>query len=145
MALVVGYDYHPASRAAVLFAGELAHAMNTAVHVVHIVDIADSPISGAPISSAGADDKRLTSGRQHVADYLDAAHVQWTYRVLNGNPVTALVDAADECAAMLIVIGRPQHGIGPALGHVVTGAVARNLLRTSSRPVAVVPEFGGNP
>ena len=113
MALVVGYDRHPASRAAVLFAGELA-------------------------------ERRLNTERQHVGEALDAVHVQWTHRVLHGDPVTTLLKAADECAATLIVVGRPQHGLGPVLSHVVTGTVTRNLLRHSTRPVAVVPEFGDN-
>ncbi len=141
MALVVGYDRHPASRAAVLFAGELAGALNVPVHVVHVVDMSDSPISGTPSSSAEAAERRLNTERQRVGEALDAAHVQWTYHLLNGDPVNALLKTADEYAATLIVVGRPQHGIGPALSHIVTGAVTRNLLRHSTRPVVVVPEF----
>ncbi|OIN78842.1 universal stress protein [Mycobacterium malmoense] len=141
MALVVGYDRHPASRAAVLFAAELAGALNVPVHVVHVVDMADSPISGTSTESAEAAKKRLDAERQHVGEALDAAHVPWTYHLLNGDPVKALLKTADDCSATLIVVGRPQHGIVPALSHIVTGTVARNLLRHSTRPVAVVPEF----
>lgn len=60
MALVVGYDRHPASRAAVLFAGELAGALNVPVHIVHVVDTVDNPISGAPAGSAEAVEEGLT-------------------------------------------------------------------------------------
>lgn len=141
MALVVGYDRHPASRAAVLFAGELAGALNVPVHIVHVVDTVDNPISGAPAGSAEAVERRLDAERQHVGEALDAVGVQWTYHLLDGDPVSALLKTADECAATLIVVGRPQHGIGPALSHIVTGTVTRNLLRHSTRPVAVVPEF----
>ena len=141
MALVVGYDRHPASRAALLFASELAGALNSPVHVVHVVDVSDSPIYDSPAMSAEAAQRRLDAEREHVGEALDAAHVQWTYHLLEGDPVNVLLKTADEYAATLIVVGRPQHGIGPALSHIVTGAVTRNLLRHSTRPVAVVPEF----
>lgn len=141
MALVVGYDRHPASRAAVLFASELAGALNVPVHVVHVVDISDGAISGSSGESADALKRKLDTERQHVGEALDAAHVEWKYHLLNGDPAKALLKTADDCAATLIVVGRPQHGIGPTLSHIVTGTVTRNLLRHSTRPVAVVPGF----
>jgi nucleotide-binding universal stress UspA family protein len=141
MALVVGYDRHPASRAAVLFAGELAGALGVPLHVVHVVDIVDSPISGAEATAADAVERRLNTERLHVGEALDAANVQWQYHLLDGDPVTALLKTADDCAATMIVVGRPQRGIGPVLSHIVTGTVTRNLLRHSTRPVAVVPQF----
>jgi nucleotide-binding universal stress UspA family protein len=141
MSLVVGYDRHPASRAALLFAGELAGALNVSVHVVHVVDRSDAAIDGASAGSADTVERRLDTERQRVGEALGAAGVQWTYHLLDGDPVKALIKTADDCAATLIVVGRPQHGIGPAVSHMVTGAVARNLLRHSTRPVAVVPDF----
>lgn len=141
MALVVGYDRHPASRAALLFAGGLARALDMPVHVVHAVDRSDSAFIGTPDGAADAVERRLSGERQHVGQILDAAYVRWTYHLLDGDPVAAILKTADDCAATLIVVGRPQHGIGPSVSHLVTGAVARNLLRHSTRPVAVVPEF----
>ncbi|QLL05347.1 universal stress protein [Mycobacterium vicinigordonae] len=145
MALVVGYDRHPASRAAVLFACELAGALNVPVHVVHVVDISDGVISGSSGESSDAVKRRLDTERRHVGEALDAAHVRWEYHLLNGEPVKALLKIAEDCAAILIVVGRPQHGIGPTLSHIVSGTVTRNLLRRSTRPVAVVPEFADSP
>lgn len=140
MALVVGYDRRPASRAAVLLAGEIAGALTVPVHVVHVVNMSDSPVLATAKRSADAD-RWLDSDRRHVGDALDAAHVQWSYHLLKGDPVTAILKAADELAARVVVSVWPQHGIGPALGRFVTGKVARNLLRHSTRPVVVVPEF----
>lgn len=142
MAVVVGYDRRPASRAAVLFAGELAGALGVPVHVVHVADISDPP---AAADSSG--DAKPTPHAQpalvpeHVGDALDWAHVQWTYHLRHGDPAAAILHAADEHAATLIVVGRPQQGIRSMFGHLVGGRVARNLLRHSTRPVAVVPEF----
>jgi len=127
--LVIGYDRHPASRAALVFAGELAGALNVPLHVVHVVDDADD---------AGTED--LDAERQHVADAL--GDVQWTYHRLQGDPATALLEAANQHGALMLIVGRPEQGISAAIGHIITGNVARNLLRRSNRPVLIVPEFG---
>jgi nucleotide-binding universal stress UspA family protein len=132
--LVVGYDRHPASRAALVFAGELAGALNVALHVVHVIDDADD-------AGPGGDDGDAAS--QHLADALGA--VQWTYHRLRGDPATVLLEATHQHGASMLIVGRPEQGIGAAFGHMITGNVARNLLRHSDRPIVVVPEFGKVP
>jgi len=129
--LVVGYDRHPASRAALVFAGELAGALNVPLHVVHVIDDADD-------TGPGNDD--VDAERQHLADALRA--VQWSYHRLSGDPATALLEASNRHGASMLIVGRPEQGIGAAFGHMITGNVARNLLRHSTRPIVIVPEFG---
>lgn len=141
MALVVGYDAHPASRAALSFAADLAGALNVPVHVVHVIGCDVGSLTGASAGSPNATEQHFDAERQHIGDALDSAGVQWGYHLVPGDPVDALLEAADEHAASMLVIGRPEQGIGAAVGHFVTGAVARNLLRRSHRPVVVVPEF----
>ncbi|OCB56106.1 hypothetical protein A9X02_08970 [Mycobacterium malmoense] len=141
MAFIVGYDRHPASRAALLMAAELAGGLSEPVHVVHVADMSDRPISATVTDSDDAK-PRGDVDAEHVGDALDWAHVQWTYSLRHGDPAQALVQAAEQHAAKMIVIGRPQHGMRSILGHIVSGTVARNLLRHSTRPVLVVPEFG---
>jgi nucleotide-binding universal stress UspA family protein len=136
--LVVGFDRHPASRAALIFAGELAGALNVPLHVVHVVDDADDAVTApTTTTSRGADTES-----QYVADALDAANVSWTYHRLRGDPATVLLDTTNEHSASMLIVGRPEHGVGAAVGHLITGSVARNVLRRSNRPVVVVPEFG---
>ena len=139
MALVVGYDRHPARRTAVLFAGEFASALNVPAYAVDVVDRSDSPISATPARLPDATERMLDAEHQDVGNGLEAAHVQWTHPLLNGDPVNALPKAADEYAASMLVVGRPEHGLEAALGHIVTGTVARSLLRRSRcRVVAVL-------
>jgi len=133
VSLVVGYDTHPASRAALVFAGELAGALNVPVHVVHVVDEPDTAERDADLE------------RQRVADALGGADLQCTYHLVSGHPVEVLLEAADEHSALMLVLGRPETGVEAILGHIVTGSVARNVLRRSHRPVVVVPEYGGGP
>lgn len=139
MALVVGYGHHPASRAALVFAGELAGALNVPLHVVHVVNEGDD-VATLPTGSTGFADGEAAD-RGHLGEAFDAAHVQWTYHRLSGDPATVLLHAADQHAASMLIIGRPEQGLGAAVGHIITGNVARNVLRRSTRPVAVVPEF----
>lgn len=147
MAVVVGYDRHPASRAAVLFAGELAGALDVPVHVVHVVDMSDRAAANAEGSGDGAHtlDTESPDIPGHVGDALDWARVQWTYDLRQGDPAASLLQAADEHAATIIVVGRPQQGIRAMAGHLVGGGVARNVLRHSTCPVAVVPGFVEGP
>jgi nucleotide-binding universal stress UspA family protein len=139
--LVVGYDRHPASRAALVFAGELAGALNVPLHVVHVVDDADDART-TPETSTGLDAEHPHPEHLHVGDALGATDVQWTYHQLRGDAATVLLEATNQYAASMLIVGRPQQGIGAAVGHIITGNVARTLLRRSNRPVVVVPEFG---
>lgn len=141
MVLVVGYDRHPASRAALLLAAELAGGLNVPVHVVHVADMSDEAISTTGTESGDAE-PTVGTAPDHVGDALDWAHVQWTYSLRYGDPAEALLQAANEHAATMIVVGRPQQGLRSTLGHIVSGTITRNLLRHSTRPVLVVPEFG---
>ena len=143
MVLVVGYDRHSASRAALVFAGELAGALNVPLHVVHVVDDADDAVTAPAMSCPGTADHDAES--QHVGDTLGGADVQWTYHRLRGDPATVLLDTANQHGASMLIVGQPEHGIGAAVGHLITGNVARNLLRRTNRPVVVVPEFGTEP
>jgi nucleotide-binding universal stress UspA family protein len=136
MVLVIGYDRHPASRAALVFAGELAGALNVPLHVVHVADDADDAGTGF-----GGED--VDAERQHVADAL--GDVQWTYDRLQGDPAATLLEVTNRHGASMLIVGRPEQGIGAAVGHLITGNVARKLLRRSNRPVVVVPEFGTVP
>ena len=70
---------------------------------------------------------------------LESTGVQWSYHLVSGDPVAALIEAASEHAASMVIVGRPEQGIGATLGHIVSGAVARGLIRRSPRPVVVVP------
>ena len=137
MALIAGYDRHPASRAALAFAAELAAGLKVPLVVVHVADLSDMVIGSEQPTSA--DDRHAELERQRI-DALLASDVRWSYTLVGGDPVDALIAAAGQYAATMIVVGRPQQGISATIGHIVSGAVARNLVRRSPIPVAVVPE-----
>ena len=140
MSLLVGYDSHPASRSAMLFAHDLAETLHENLYVVHVVDINDTPINPDRIDWEVSTEQHLEVVREQVTALLGDSADDWTYRSERGDAVNTLIELAIECRASMIVVGRPQHGVGAAIDHLVTGAVARTLVRRSSLPVVIVPD-----
>ena len=140
MTLVVGYDGHQASKAAVTFAGNLGAALHEDLHIVRVHDLGDTHPPGSEQGDLRAADSYALADRERIGSALDRAGVEWAFCGLHGDPATALLDAADTLSASMIVIGRPERGLGATLGHLVTSAVARTLIRRSPVPVVVVPE-----
>lgn len=137
MSVIVGFDHHPASMVALQRAGDLAAALGTHVHVVHVTSVSDGTLA---THGGGEPTTAVTSDQVRVAGALDGLDVQWTFhRRDDGDPAHALLEAASQYDASIIVVGRPEDGLGAALGHMVTGAVARTLIRRSPLPVLVVP------
>lgn len=57
-----------------------------------------------------------------------------------------ILDSRGRPAPCVRAVGRPhgpERGLGAALRHIVTGAVARTLIRRSERPVVMVPDVVG--
>ena len=137
MSVIVGFDHHPASMMAVRCAGELAAALGAHVHVVHVTSVSDGALA---THGGGESSTPATSDQVRVTSALDGLNLEWSFhRRDDGDPAHALLEAAAQYDASLIVVGRPEDGIGAALGHMVTGAVARTLIRRSRLPVLVVP------
>ena len=105
MSVVVGYDRPRASRTALLCAQELAGALNVHLHVVHGVDLADSPLDGDAQSWRETTGRHRQAEHQHVKAALEAADVQWTYHTMRGGPVTALIGVAP---SLIRRSGRPD-------------------------------------
>ena len=108
--------------------------------VVHALDMSNSPLVDASTQPNHAAQQNLRTAREHVQAALQAVPVRWTYDLTDGDAVDALLAAANAHAALMIVVGRPEPGLGAALGHMLTNAVTRTLIRRSPRPVVVVPD-----
>jgi nucleotide-binding universal stress UspA family protein len=134
--LVVGYDQHPASHQAVLVAAALARVLRTTLLLVHVIDLADYPIDpdSATWDTALAD--ILLAERWQAETLLTGTGVEWTYRIVQGNPVHALAEIAHEVDALFIVVGATGRGLAQRLLH---GSVPQALLRRQRKPVLVVP------
>ncbi|MDR6504490.1 universal stress protein [Arthrobacter oryzae] len=65
--------------------------------------------------------------------------VEWTLRILAGDPARALGHVAAEVSAPMIIVGTPERGIGHRISAALNGSVAAWLTRHQDRPVLVVP------
>ncbi|MDQ0077522.1 universal stress protein [Arthrobacter oryzae] len=65
--------------------------------------------------------------------------VEWTLRILAGDPARALGHVAAEVSASMIIVGTPERGLGHRISAALNGSVAAWLTRHQDRPVLVVP------
>jgi nucleotide-binding universal stress UspA family protein len=65
--------------------------------------------------------------------------VEWTLRMLAGDPARALARLAAETNAPMIVVGTSERGFSHRLSEALNGSVGAWLSHHQSRPVLVVP------
>jgi nucleotide-binding universal stress UspA family protein len=140
--VVVGVDGSRASARAAAVAGRIADAAREECLLVHVVRdtwLADD-VGPLLLGSRALLDEAVENARARVTEGLsDAAPASVLGRldVRVGRPAVALRLAADEANAQYVVIGGKHH---TAVGRVITGSTARDLVRTMDRPLLVVGE-----
>jgi len=134
--LVVAVDGSPSSRAALLFAAELADALNVELHVVQVWNlvIGPWPETEAPLTEVdvqGHADQALTSCVR--ATLAGRTSVRVVAHALRGNVKPVLTDISQ--LARQIVVGTRGHGdvVGMLLG-----SVSEHLVHHAHCPVTVV-------
>jgi nucleotide-binding universal stress UspA family protein len=140
MTVVVGVDGSPGSHAAIRLALQEAHFRNTPLIAVMAI-AGESLMTSTPTRPAStlntAEERTITEGtlRQVVEDALgeDAAGVDT--RVIQGVPGRALVQAAREAGAQMVVLSARSDGAMSRL----LGTVSQFVLRNAPCPVLVVP------
>lgn len=127
-------DSLAATRLAVSLAREL-HAQLRAVHAVadHEVDVALESATGRPIGATRGHAVAALFAR--VSSLAEAEGVAADTMVLNGGIGTAIIDAARDWGADLVVIGKSAR---LATGEPYVGALTRHVLEFADEPVLVV-------
>ena len=151
LSVVVGWETAERSGRALSVAADLARRLGAQLHLVHVRDavITPAPTSavGLPLDAGGGvvtaplTPERLAEVRTEVEREV-APHVSGTpveVHVEQGWPPDVLVSLADRVDAWAVVVGGPSHGFGAFLEHLVSGSVAHELEKRSTRPVLVVP------
>ena len=89
------------------------------------------------------DDADVAAVRQdlksRIAGLAQGTGVEWTLRLLAGDPARALGRLAAEINASMIIVGSPEPGIGHRISEALNGSVASWLSHHQSRPVLIVP------
>jgi nucleotide-binding universal stress UspA family protein len=77
--------------------------------------------------------------RSQINDAIDVGGVDWTLRLLAGDPARAIGRLADDIQASMIILGCPGSGLGHRISEALSGSVATWLIRHQNRPVLLVP------
>jgi nucleotide-binding universal stress UspA family protein len=150
--LVLGYDGSDCAKTALARTKELATLIEGATVLVvsaYEFSIGYVPVgmTDSPLMMSAEFDEHVAlvreASRSHVDDAVEelkAAGVAAEARIVEGRPVDALLEAAKERSAALIVVG--SHGEG-AVSAAFLGSTALKLLHHSETPVLVVPRHRG--
>lgn len=78
-----------------------------------------------------------------LGDMLTAAladtRITWSFRVLAGDPASALSRLAAEVDSRMLVVGTRRHGALHRVEEFFAGSVAKSLAMGQDRPVLLVP------
>jgi nucleotide-binding universal stress UspA family protein len=136
--LVVGVDGSADAACALEWAGGIASALDAEIVAVHALGLLShlGP-AGEPAQSHRAEiESRLAGPWTEVLRRRDVRH---RCEVHDGNPVTALLAAAREHGAALVVVGRRGSGGFPGLQ---LGSTSHQLAQHAAVPLVIVPGPG---
>jgi len=136
--ILVGADGSAHAEHALEWAAELAAALGAevvAVHALGMLSHLGTPTTALPSQEHREEVRALLENEWSRA--LRASGVPHRCLLVEGNPVMALMAAADEEDADLVVVGTRGAGGFPGLR---LGSTSHQLLQHLKRPVVVVPD-----
>lgn len=161
--ILVPVDFSPAMEGVLTQARELAGALGSELHLVHVREIAAVPIfpaatigypgigmpemgmaGGLPVGSPGylpedAPNDRGKSQLETLRGELTRSGLHAIAHEREGAVVEEILKTAREIAADLIVMGSHGHGSVYCL---LVGSVTEGVLKAGERPVLLVPAVG---
>ncbi|MFW0792427.1 universal stress protein [Gordonia sp. CPCC 205515] len=137
--LVVGWDRTAESTVAVRFCVDLAHRLTAHVHVVHVVDLDDTPIDPDAPDWGDAMTATITGETAEAKELLDGLAASWTYHSGHGDPAQLLATVADRYSALMVVIGSPRGGLLSYLDSMLRQSVAQQMIGKRKTPLLLVP------
>ncbi len=141
MSIVLGYDESPGARRALGYAIDLAKLLGDSLVIVYGAE-PPGRMGDELAEHFKAVAERGRAALDQAVGTATAAGVAATVELVDEKPAQALLDAADQHDARLIVVG--TYGESPLRGAML-GSTPHKLLHWSSRPVLCVPppEDGG--
>lgn len=139
-------DFGPSSERAATHAAAIARGLGASVHLVHVLDepfVTPGAWHLRPTERADFREQRYHESRAKLAalatTILQHATDRITIEVRTGTPAEAIVDAAVDYGADLIVMSAPVRN---GLSNIVMGSVAERVLRAAPCPVLAVRPSG---
>lgn len=138
-AIVLGWDGHSPSTSALRYAVGLARRLTAHIHVVHIVDLDDTPVDPDAPDWEQQLEAALDDEAAQARALLDGSDASWTYHGGHGDPADLLARVADEYDALMVVVGSPRGGLVSFLDTVFGQSVAHRLIGKQKVPLLVIP------
>lgn len=140
--IIAALDFSDASEPVIATTTKLAKALNEGIHLVHVVEAEPtyaaygfSPDEFPAMHQVQTESlNRGEEKLQKIAREIDVPNVQT--RVLQGQPLHALLKYAEEINADILVLGSHGHGL---LGSLLLGSVAEGCVRKAKIPALIVP------
>ena len=133
--IVVGLDGSEHSRRAASWAASLASDVDADVVGIHALGLLHQTASGIVASDTHRDEIAEELDASWCEPFRDAA-VRYRAELREGNPVTSLLELADEVDADLVVVGSRGTGGFPGLA---LGSTSSQVAEHARRPVVIVP------
>ena len=141
MSVLVGYAPHKGGRGSLDLGLQFAHLLGQSLTVVTVVPRQWSTPSLARVDAEYAEfaaqlaEQSEARAREYLLD--PSVDVEIDYRAVPGRSVTsALLEAAEDCSASLLVLGSSTDG---PVGRIVVGSTTDKLLHVSPIPLALSP------
>jgi len=134
--ILVGVDGSEDSRCALAWAAGLVEGTDAEIIAVHALGLLTHLVDASLVPSAGHRSEVTSRLEQEWCQPLIEASVAHRCLVVDGDPVTAVLRAAREQVADLVVVGSRGAGGHPGL---VLGSTSQQLVHEADRPVVVVP------
>jgi nucleotide-binding universal stress UspA family protein len=135
--IVVGIDGSTQAHRAEQWSADLARALDAEVVAVHALGLLHRTATGELVASDTHRDEIRAEFEQSWCAPLRDAGVRYRAELREGNPVTALLDVADELDADLVVVGSRGAGGFPGL---LLGSTSAQVAQHARTPVVIVPE-----
>lgn len=138
--VVVGVDGSPDSGRALETATTLAKALDTELVAVHALGLM-TVIDGEHVPSFDHRDEVERLLHDRWCGELDAAGVDYSIELFDGNPTEVLVHLAEATSPAFLVVG--ARGIGENLDREL-GSTSYHVMRHAHSPIVVVPSGRGS-
>ncbi|MFK7910421.1 MAG: universal stress protein [Akkermansiaceae bacterium] len=140
--IIAALDFSNANEPVIQATAKLAKALNEGIHLVHVVE--PEPTYAAygfapnefPAMQELQTESLIRSEQKlsELATQIDVPNVQT--KVLQGQPLHAILEYAEEVDADMLVLGSHGHGF---LGSLLLGSVAEGCVRKAKIPSLIVP------
>jgi nucleotide-binding universal stress UspA family protein len=135
-------DFSPYSVQAARIGVDLSRRFGSRLRIFHAVCTPSSQVYGNPVSERGrSQEKQVRHATEAIQRLMSGLDHPWTPLVAFGDPVEALLEAADRTRADLVIaVGYGMRGIQRLLH----GTVVERMIRTQAATFLVIPAQGAS-